>query len=379
MTGAGADQHWMQQALHLAAQGLFCASPNPRVGCVIVKSGQAVGSGWHPGTGEPHAEVYALRDAGDAARGATAYVNLEPCSHHGRTPPCADALIDAGVARVVVANTDPNPKVSGTGLERLRKAGIEVLNGVLWEQGEALNRGFFKRMRQGRPWVSLKLAHSLDGRTAMASGESQWITGQAARADVQYWRARSCAVLTGADTLLHDQSRLQVREDLLVQRWPDYPPLGTTRRLVIDSHLRVPANHPFFAQTEDACVVCGDDSPQAALQPFRDAGIQIEPISRGHDGHLQLDALLDTLGRQGVNELLVECGPTLAGAWIQAGLVDECILYCAPIWLGSEGRPVAELPYTRMNEALPLKVLEQRQFGDDWRIIASLQAPQVVD
>ncbi|MCH8550569.1 MAG: bifunctional diaminohydroxyphosphoribosylaminopyrimidine deaminase/5-amino-6-(5-phosphoribosylamino)uracil reductase RibD [Natronospirillum sp.] len=366
---AGQDEHWMQRAIRLAERGLFSAAPNPRVGCTIVKSGVEIGSGWHPGTGEPHAEVFALREAGKAARGATAYVNLEPCSHFGRTPPCADALLEAGVARVVVGHIDPNPQVAGQGIERLRAAGVAVTVGVLEEACDALNKGFFKRMQQGVPWVRVKIAHSLDGRTAMASGESQWITGEEARADVQYWRARSCAVLTGADTLLHDQARLKVRRDLLVRRWPEHPPVENPLRILIDSQLRVSPDHPFFSDLSDVMVCTSADQEGDALAALHHRGIPVLCLPRRGD-HLDLNELLQALGERGINELMVESGPRLSGAFIQQQLVDELVLYCAPRWLGSKGLPVVDLPLTRMAKSVLLDVQDQRQFGADWRIIA---------
>ena len=366
----GTDNRWMQRAIRLAEQGLFSARPNPRVGCTIVKSGVELGAGWHPGTGEPHAEVFALREAGTAARGATAYVNLEPCSHFGRTPPCADALIESGVARVVVGNVDPNPLVSGQGIERLRQAGLEVVTDVLAAESDALNIGFFKRMRTGLPLVRLKIAHSLDGRTAMADGASQWITSEASRADVQYWRARSCAVLTGADTLLHDQSKLKVRHDLLKRRWPGHPPVQWPLRIVIDSQLRVPADHPFYADASDVMVLTAGDRSGPRLQELLHRGIPVISLPRKGD-HLDLAAVLEALGERGINELMVECGPTLGGAFTRQGLVDEFLLYIAPKWLGSAGRPVSELPFSNMDEAVNMEILDQRQFGGDWRIIAA--------
>ncbi|TGG90378.1 bifunctional diaminohydroxyphosphoribosylaminopyrimidine deaminase/5-amino-6-(5-phosphoribosylamino)uracil reductase RibD [Natronospirillum operosum] len=359
----------MQRALRLAEKGLFTAAPNPRVGCSIVKGGVEIGAGWHPGVGEPHAEVFALREAGTAARGATAYVNLEPCSHFGRTPPCADALVAAQVARVVVGNIDPDPRVAGRGVEKLRAAGIEVITEVLAEACDALNQGFFKRMHTGRPLVRLKIAHSLDGRTAMASGESQWITGEAARADVQYWRARSCVVLTGADTLLHDQARLKVRPDLLKRRWPDHPPLQGPKRVVVDSQLRVPPDHPFYADVSDVLVCTAADQSGPVLEALTHRGIQVISLPRRGE-HLDLDELLLALGERGVNEVLVETGPRLSGAFIRQHLIDEVVLYMAPRWLGSRGLPVVDLPLDQMADSLGLQIREQRQFGSDWRIIA---------
>lgn len=369
---SAADALWMQEALRLAERGIFATTPNPRVGAVVVKDGVLVGSGWHPGTGQPHAEVFALRAAGAAAKGATVYVTLEPCSHHGRTPPCADALIAAQVARVVVASHDPNPLVSGQGLARLRAAGIDVVEGVLSAAADAINVGFLQRMRTGRPWVRAKVAHSLDGRTAMASGESFWITGEAARADVQYWRARSCAVLTGADTLLQDQSRLQVRMNLLAQRWPEHPEVKPPLRCVIDSQLRVPPQHPFFA-APDAVLCTLASIPAADLAPYKAQGVTVLQAP-AVDGKVDVTFVLQQLAAQhGVNEVLLEAGPTLVGACFKQNLVDEFIFYQAPRLLGSKGRPLLDLPLSRMSEAINLRVTDQRQFGADWRIMAQVE------
>lgn len=372
MTTQTDDIVWMQRALHLAHQGMFTASPNPRVGCVVVKHGQCVGEGWHPGAGQPHAEVFALRTAGAQAVGATAYVTLEPCSHFGRTPPCADALIAAGVARVVMACEDPNPLVAGTGMARLRAAGIEVVSGVLAAEAEALNVGFMQRMRTGRPWVRAKLAHSLDGRTAMASGESFWITGTAARADVQYWRARSCALLTGADTLLTDQARMVVREDLLAQRWPDHPEVQNPWRGVVDSRLRLPADHPFF-NAPQAMLFTSAQYSETELAPYRERGVTVLSCAVV-GGHLDLrDVLQQLMAVQPVNEVLIEAGAELTGAFFRANLINEFVFYSAPCLLGSAGRPLLALPIDRMVDAVSLEVHDRRQFGDDQRVIARVR------
>ncbi|WLD57404.1 bifunctional diaminohydroxyphosphoribosylaminopyrimidine deaminase/5-amino-6-(5-phosphoribosylamino)uracil reductase RibD [Salinispirillum sp. LH 10-3-1] len=371
MSDAAADIIWMQRALHLAERGLFSTTPNPRVGCVLVKDGQSVGEGWHPGAGQPHAEVFALNAAGLAATGATAYVTLEPCSHFGRTPPCADALIAAGVARVVVGCEDPNPLVAGAGIARLRAAGIDVTSGVLADQAEGLNLGFMQRMRTGLPWVRAKLAHSIDGRTAMESGESFWITGAPARADVQYWRARSCALITGADTLLMDQARMQVRLDLLAQRWPDHPAVLSPLRGVVDSRLRVPADHPFYA-VDRAMLFTGNGHSVAQLDAYRARGVAVVTCASNGD-HLDLLALLRRLVEaHAVNEVMIEAGAELTGAFYRAGLIQELILYCAPRLLGSAGRPLMALPLDTMADAVTLDVLDRRQFGADQRIIARL-------
>ncbi|MBH3310039.1 bifunctional diaminohydroxyphosphoribosylaminopyrimidine deaminase/5-amino-6-(5-phosphoribosylamino)uracil reductase RibD [Pseudomonas mosselii] len=360
------DAHYMARAVELARKGLYSTHPNPRVGCVIVRDGEVVGEGWHVRAGEPHAEVHALRQAGERARGACAYVTLEPCSHHGRTPPCADALVKAGVARVVAAMQDPNPQVAGNGLQRLREAGIEVASGVLEAEARALNPGFLKRMEQGLPFVRAKLAMSLDGRTAMASGESQWITGPAARAAVQRLRARSSVVLTSAESVLFDQARMTVRgeelglDDALTTLALSRPPL----RVLVDGRLRLPLDAPFF-QADPALVVtaAGEDPRYAA------AGHELINLP-GSEGRVDLPALLRTLAGRGVNEILLEAGAGLVGAFARQGLVDEYQLFVAGTFLGSDARPLLDWPLSKMSEAPRLKITEMRAVGDDWRVTA---------
>jgi diaminohydroxyphosphoribosylaminopyrimidine deaminase/5-amino-6-(5-phosphoribosylamino)uracil reductase len=362
------DQAVMARALELARKGLYSTHPNPRVGCVIVRDAQIVGEGWHARAGEPHAEVHALRQAGERARGATAYVTLEPCSHHGRTPPCADALVNAGVARVIAAMQDPNPQVAGNGLRRLEQAGIQVQCGVLGTEARALNVGFIKRMEQGLPFVRVKLAMSLDGRTAMASGESQWITGPAARAAVQRLRARSSVVLSGADTLLADAARLTVRPDEL-GLGAELTALAATRpplRVLIDGRLRVPLDVPFFQAGPTLVATCAAASE---VERYRHEGHELLDVP-GDDGHVDLRKLLVELAARGANEVLVEAGPRLAGAFARLGLVDEYQLFVAPKLLGSSARPLLDWPLARMAEAPQLKIVEMRAVGDDWRIIA---------
>lgn len=368
------DHAFMARALELARKGLYSTHPNPRVGCVIVRDGQIVGEGWHARAGEPHAEVHALRQAGELARGATAYVTLEPCSHHGRTPPCADALINAGVARVVAAMQDPNPQVGGAGLLRLMHAGIAVHSGVLEAEARSLNAGFIKRMVQGLPFVRVKLAMSLDGRTAMANGESQWITGPAARSAVQRLRARSSVVLTGADTVLADGARLTLRESELGLS-PEQTFMALSRqplRVLVDGRLRVPLNVPFFQAGAAMVATCA-----AASARFRylDDGHELLAVP-GSNGHVDLRKLLIELAGRGANEVLVEAGPRLAGAFTRLGLVDEYQLFVAAKFLGSSARPLLDLPLGRMAEAPALKIVEMRAVGDDWRIIA---VPQPVE
>ena len=359
------DAHYMTRAIELARKGLYTTHPNPRVGCVIVRDGQIVGEGWHVRTGEPHAEVHALRAAGERARGATAYVTLEPCSHHGHTPPCAEGLINAGVARVVAAMQDPNPEVAGRGLKRLADAGIDVCSGVLEADARALNPGFLKRMEHGLPFVRVKMAMSLDGRTAMASGESQWITGPAARSAVQRLRAQASVVLTGADTVLADGARLTVRGDelgldaeqtaLALSR----PPL----RVLVDGRLRVPLDAPFFKAGPALVATCVPPAEQYRTGPEC-------LVIHGTNGQVDLRQLLVALAARGVNEVLVEAGPSLAGAFAEQDLVDEYQIFFAAKFLGSTARPLLELPLTRMSEATELKIIEMRAVGDDWRVTA---------
>ena len=367
-----ADQAYMARALELARKGLYSTHPNPRVGCVIVRDGQVVGEGWHVRAGEPHAEVHALHQAGQSSHGASAYVTLEPCSHHGRTPPCADALIAAGIARVVVAMQDPNPQVAGSGLQRLALAGIEVQLGVLESEARSLNAGFIKRMQHGLPFVRVKLAMSLDGRTAMASGESQWITGPAARAAVQRLRARSSVIISGADTVLADGARLTVRVDELGLN-AELSALAMTRqpqRVLIDGRLRVPLDAPFYQAGTALVATCAAAS---ARQHFLEEGHELLAIP-GSDGHVDLLRLLKELAARGANEVLVEAGPRLAGAFARAGIVDEYQLFMAARFLGSSARPLLDWPLARMAEAPQLKIVEMRAVGDDWRIIA---VPQI--
>ena len=351
------DIRYMAQALRLARFGLNTTSPNPRVGCVLVRDGQVISEGWHQRAGEAHAEADALKRAGESARGATAYVTLEPCSHHGRTPPCADALIAAGVARVVCASEDPNPQVAGKGIARLKDAGVEVRSGVLASEAIELNAGFFSRMQRGRPRVVCKMAMSLDGRTAMVSGESKWITGDAARTDVQRLRARSCAVVTGAGTVLADDPRLDVRE---ASRQP--------LRVVVDSALRTPAMARVLSPPGAALLAYVTD-PEAKAVSLQAAGAMLMRVP-GEDGRVALHALLAALADRGCNEVLLESGATLAGAFAQAGLIDEYKFYMAPLLLGSSARPLLELPFTQMAERMALRITAIDAVGDDWRISA---------
>ncbi|GAB4349362.1 MAG: bifunctional diaminohydroxyphosphoribosylaminopyrimidine deaminase/5-amino-6-(5-phosphoribosylamino)uracil reductase RibD [Gammaproteobacteria bacterium] len=364
MTGEHADLRHMARALQLARRGLYTADPNPRVGCLLVRDGEVVGQGWHERAGEPHAEINALREAGGRAQGATAYVTLEPCSHHGRTPPCADALIEAGVKRVVAAMEDPNPQVAGKGLARLRAAGIEVQCGLLEREAAALNPGFVKRMRSGRPWVRCKLAMSLDGRTAMASGESRWITGEAARADVHRLRARSSAIVSGIGTVLSDDPALTARIDGVAILQP--------LRVVLDPHLATPATAQLLRQPGSTLIVCAHDDA-AAREALEGAGAEVLCLPGGED-RIDLNALMDRLAEREINEVLVETGAVLSGAVLRAGLIDELIVYMAPHLMGDQARGLFHLPQLkRMDERIALEIEDIRAVGRDWRILARVR------
>ena len=335
------DMQYMQRALDLAAKGQYTTAPNPNVGCVLVRDGQIVGEGWHQRAGEPHAEVHALRAAGDAARGATAYVTLEPCSHYGRTPPCALALIEAGVRRVVVAMQDPNPLVAGRGLTLLRAAGIDVVCGSGDAEAEALNPGFIKRMRHGLPWVRVKQAATLDGRTALADGRSQWITGPEARADVQRWRARSSVILAGADTVLADNPALNVRWQALPEAvQAEYAQASVRQpvRVIVDSRNRVDATAHLFTCPGPIWMA------RATPKPAWPAGQEELLLPTAASGKLDLRALLQALAARGVNEVWVEGGRQLSAALLAVELVDEWFLYLAPKVLGESAQGLLALP-----------------------------------
>lgn len=359
------DTRHMAHALQLAAHGLYTTDPNPRVGCVLVRDGEVVGAGWHHRAGEPHAEINALREAGERARGATAYVTLEPCCHHGRTPPCSDALIAAGVARVVAAMEDPNPLVAGRGLAQLRQAGIRVEHGVLQAQAEALNPGFIMRMRDRRPFVRCKLAASLDGRTAMASGESKWITGEAARLDVQRLRARSSAVMTGIGTVLADDPSLNLRVDF-------GQGLRQPLRVVVDSRLSMPETARMLGLPGRTLVMTRAREPDVVARLER-AGAEVVHVPAQGDG-VDLHAVLRHLVELHVNEVLLETGGTLGGAMLAAGLVDELVLYVAPHIMGNGARGLFNLPgLERMEQRIDLDILDVRAVGKDWRITATVR------
>lgn len=365
------DRQYMARALELAHKGLYTTDPNPRVGCVIVRDNAVVGEGWHQRAGEPHAEVFALRQAGDAALHATAYVTLEPCCHHGRTPPCSQALIDAGVSRVVVAMADPNPMVAGKGLDQLTRAGTTVASGLLQSQAEALNPGFIKRMRTGLPYVRSKLAMSLDGRTALRHGESKWITSADARLDVQRWRARSSVIMTGSGTVVADDPLLTVRPE----QWDaaERLELGTLRqplRVVLDSQLSISADAAMFSAPGITWVMTGSTVDVRRFAGFKDAAVQLIQLD-STSGRPDLHEVMRRLAQDNVNEVLVEAGSTLNGALLSAGLIDELIVYMAPHLMGDAGRGLFHLPeLLTMDQRRNLRITDIRAVGQDWRITA---------
>ncbi|HTV86984.1 MAG TPA: bifunctional diaminohydroxyphosphoribosylaminopyrimidine deaminase/5-amino-6-(5-phosphoribosylamino)uracil reductase RibD [Dyella sp.] len=354
----------MAQALCLAERGLYTTQPNPRVGCVIADGERVLGQGWHQRAGEPHAEVFALREAGERARGATAYVTLEPCAHWGRTPPCADALVAAGVARVVVAAEDPFPQVDGHGMAKLRAAGIAVQTGLMREAARELNIGFFSRIERKRPWVRVKLAMSLDGRTALANGASVWITGEAARADVQRWRARSSAILSASGTVLADNPRLTVR-GLSSSEGREPPAYEPPMRVILDRHLRTPAGSHVLDGSVRTLFL---HAASAAVDEERFTNVARAVVGEAND-MLDLYAVMALLAERGSNEVHVEAGPTLCGALFAAGLADELLIYVAPVLLGDAARPLLALPtLTDMADRWHLQVEDSRQVGADGRI-----------
>jgi diaminohydroxyphosphoribosylaminopyrimidine deaminase/5-amino-6-(5-phosphoribosylamino)uracil reductase len=354
------DQQAMARAFELARRGQYSTDPNPRVGCVLSKDGQIVGEGWHQRAGGPHAEAHALGVAGAAARGSTAYVTLEPCDHQGRTPPCSQALIDAGVARVVYALDDPNPLVAGQGARRLRAAGIQVDSGLMSPESELLNPGFLKRMRVGLPYVRVKVAASLDGHTALASGESRWITSRAARADAQRGRAMSSAVLTGVGTILADDPALNVRIEE-----SDRQPL----RVVLDSALRTPSDSRVL-QREGRVLIMGTVDHPERRRSLERQGAEVV-IVPAREGRPDLAAVLRLLAGRGANELWVEAGAVLAGAFVRERLFDELVVYLAPCLLGDGAMPLVALPaLASLDDRIALRFAECRSVGDDLRITA---------
>jgi diaminohydroxyphosphoribosylaminopyrimidine deaminase/5-amino-6-(5-phosphoribosylamino)uracil reductase len=351
----------MAQAVRLAERGLATSHPNPSVGCVIVREGHVVGEGFHAVAGQPHAEPLALKQAAALARGAEMFVTLEPCSHFGRTPPCVDAVIKAGIRKVWAALEDPNPKVAGQGLARLRAAGIEVDVGLLQREAGVVHQGYLSRMTRARPFVTLKLGASLDGRTATSTGESKWITSEEARADVHRLRAEAGAVLTGSATVIADNPELTVRE-------PGYP--RQPDRIILDTHLRSPLDAKVWSPGARRILLAvrprGDQ-----VDELRRRGVEVQLVGVSAGGHVDLTSALTSLGRMEVNNVFVECGPRLAGAFLQAGLVDELVVYMAPSLLGHEGRPLAELPgLTALYQRIALEFIDARKIGPDLRIRA---------
>lgn len=372
------DELHMRRALELAELGRYTVTPNPCVGALVVNGGDVVGEGWHAKAGEPHAEIFALRQAGGSAKGATVYVTLEPCSHTGRTGPCVDALIAAGVSKIFFAMRDPNPDVSGQGANRLRAAGIEVCEGLLEDSARDLNAGFNKRMRCGKPLVTMKLAASLDGRSAMASGESQWITGELARANAQALRASSCAILTGSATVIYDDPRYTVRSGVLGQAVIRQPDLWIT-----DSELRVPLESQVVKtldKNERRLVFLADSSKKSAWENrarlLVDRGAEIIECGPAQEPPgLDPEAIVAAAGDRQVNNLLVEAGSKLSGALLSAGLVDEIIYYVAPVFLGSTAQPVAELSIDVLGRAVKLEIVDRQVLGEDLRIHARVVHP----
>lgn len=357
-----ADHRYMARALQLAERGLYTTDPNPRVGCVLVRNGRIVGEGWHRRVGEAHAEIEALRFADGRTSGATAYVTLEPCCHHGKTPPCTEALVAAGVVRVVAAMEDPNPRVAGKGLAALRTAGIRTECGLLGEAAAALNPGFCRRMRGERGLVRSKLAMSLDGRTALANGESRWITGEAARLDVHRLRARSSAIVTGVDTVLADDPSLTARLDT------DDEVLQPVR-IVLDSHLRTPVTARVLAQPGRTVILTTSESGER-ICALSLAGAEVHVLAaREGSGRVDLRALAQYLALNEYNEVMVEAGATLNGALLQAGLVDEWVVYMAPCVLGSGARGILDFgPLHRIGDRPEMRISEVRHVGPDLRI-----------
>jgi len=356
-----ADHEFMRQALELAGRGLYTTTPNPRVGCVMVKDGTIVGAGWHESAGMPHAEMLALKAAGARARGATLYVNLEPCSHHGRTPPCADAIIDAGVGRVVAAIQDPNPRVAGAGFAKLRAAGIAVERGPMEDEARELNIGFVARMTRGRPWVRMKIAVSLDGRTALANGKSQWITGETARQDGHRWRARACALLTGFGTVRDDDPQLNVR-GVDTPRQP--------LKIVVDSKFETSPSARLLK--EGKTLIVGAVNEERKIAALKAAGAEVIAIRNDH-GKVELFKLMEELARRELNEIHVEAGTKLNGSLLQAGVVDELLVYLAPSVIGDSGRGMFHLPeITDLSRARALRIREVERVGADLRILARI-------
>ena len=361
---SASDSAYMARALALAARGEYTAHPNPMVGCVLVRNDKIIGEGWHISAGDAHAEVNALA-ATDDAKAAVVYVSLEPCAHHGKTPPCVDALIVAGVSEVVCAMQDPSADVGGRGIAALKTAGIKVRTGLMGVEAVKLNAGFISRVTRGRPFVRAKIAMSLDGAIAMQNGESQWITGPAARADVQRLRARAGAVMTGIGTVLADDPSLNVRDETIdtAGRQP--------LRVVLDSQLRMPLASGMLCLPGSTIVYCVDDDMRSALE---EAGAEVVKTT-GEDSNVDISAVLDDLGERGINNVLVEAGPRLAGSLISADLVDELVIYQAPHIMGSESVPMVRTPsWTELADRRALDITDCRRVGADTRITARVKA-----
>ncbi len=369
------DLRFMARAIQLARYGRYTTAPNPRVGCLLVKAGTVVGEGFHYQAGGAHAERAALNEAGEQAKGATAYVTLEPCCHHGRTSPCSDALIDAGVTRVVIAMLDPNPKVSGQGLAQLQSSGIETESGLLQTEAELLNPGFIKRMTSSLPFVRCKLAMSLDGRTAMADGESKWITSDAARLDVQRLRARSSAIITGIETVLNDNPSMNVRlsADSLQDVVTDQDIIQPLR-VVMDSNLRTPPSAKLLSLPGEVVITYANGNP-TAITALQNAGATLCHLP-GPSGQVEPKKVLRYLAEREINEVLIEAGPTLAGRFLSANLIDELVIYMAFHLMGDGGRSLFNLPgLEQMSQRINLEVSDMRRLGPDLRVTATLRPP----
>ena len=364
MTFSATDHRAMARALRLAARGLETTTPNPRVGCVLMRDGEVVGEGWHRRAGEAHAEIDALNAAGDAARGATAYVTLEPCAHHGRTPPCAEALIRAGITRVVAAMEDPNPLVAGRGLAMLREAGIAASSGLMAGEAHELNIGFISRMTRGRPWLRLNAASTLDGKTALNNGVSQWITGDAARRDGHRWRARACAVLTGIGTVRGDDPQLNVRA-VPCERQP--------QRVLVDARLDVPLSAKLLKDGQ--CLVAAAVADEGKIAALAERGVEVVVLPDAA-GKVDLPALMLELGRRGFNEVHAEAGFKLNGSLLREGCVDELLLYMAPMLVGDSAQGLFNLPeLAALDKAVRLDLRDVRRIGGDLRVIARPLVP----
>jgi diaminohydroxyphosphoribosylaminopyrimidine deaminase/5-amino-6-(5-phosphoribosylamino)uracil reductase len=363
-----ADYRYMARALQLARRGLYSAHPNPRVGAVLVKNNHIIGQGFHVRAGQAHAEINALQEAGTLAEGAAAFVTLEPCCHYGRTPPCTQALIDAGIQRVVVAMIDPDRRVAGQGLARLTAAGIRSYRGVMEAEAQILNRGFASRIRRGRPWVRVKLAMSLDGRTALAGGQSRWISGKAARRDVQHWRARSSAIMTGGGTVRADDPRLTLRLSAaqLGITEPNLQPV----RVILSTNLNISPKARVLHAPGQSIIFVGSVA-QHKIRLFERSNVEVVRVASNEYG-LDLSQVMQVLGGRQINELQVEAGAALSGALVREGLADELVIYLASFLMGDSARGMVHLPLIeRMSDRLMLRIDDTRMVGEDLRITAT--------